>query len=222
MIRVRHLSIGYGDSPLLRDISFGMEPGECVLLAGANGCGKSTLLKTLAGVLPPMEGALEPFHAALVPTGIPKVRGFSTEEFIRTGCYTETDWKGAFSPPMRSRLEKAMELLGIGDLAERDISTLSDGEFQLACIATGLTRTCNLLLLDEPTAFLDVDNRIMVLRALKRAASETPVLFSSHDIRDAAPLADRIFAVTPGGTLEISDTDPSSKEAVLRRAFQSF
>ncbi len=232
MIRVSHLTIGYGSVAILKDLSFEIDPGECLLLAGPNGCGKSTLMRTLAGVLPPIEGSLpapsgtdgdagKGFHPVLIPTGIPKVRGFTTEEFIRTGCYTETDWRGAFPPAKERKMEKAADLLGIRPLLNRDIATLSDGQFQLACIATGLTRRCDLLLLDEPTAFLDVDNRIMVLRALKRAASEAPVLFSSHDIQDAAPLADRIFAISPEGALEISGQDSPSKEAVLRHAFKS-
>ena len=222
MIEVRHLTIGYGTSPLVKDISFEIGRDEFVLLSGANGTGKSTLMRTLSGILPPLKGSIGPFRAVLIPTGIPKVRGFTMAEFIRTGCYAETDWKGAFPPERERKMQEAADLLGIGNLLGRDISSLSDGEFQLACVATGMTRQCDWLLLDEPTAFLDVDNRVMVLQALKRIASETPVLFSSHDILDAMPIADRIFAITPERTFLSSGSDSFSKDAVLRQAFRSF
>ena len=119
MIEVRHLTIGYGTSPLVKDISFEIGRGECVLLSGANGTGKSTLMRTLSGILPPLKGSIGPFRAVLIPTGIPKVRGFTMAEFIRTGCYAETDWKGAFPPERERKMQEATDLLGIGDLLDK-------------------------------------------------------------------------------------------------------
>ena len=153
MLKVDHLTIGYDSRALVRDISFELAPGECVLLAGPNGTGKTTLLRTLAA-----EGVV------LIPTNIPKVKGFTVEAFVRTGCYRESDWRGRVSKKVERRMEEALKMLGIEELRKRDISTLSDGEFQKACLATGLTRRAEVLLLDEPTAHLDVENRIDVLR----------------------------------------------------------
>jgi len=113
-------------------------------------------------------------------------------------------------------MEEALKMLGIEGLKGRDISTLSDGEFQKACLATGLTRRAEVLLLDEPTAHLDVENRIDVLRTLREVARKTgtAVLFSSHDLHDALRVADRVFALTRDGRfLASADTD------VLRAAF---
>ena len=107
-------------------------------------------------------------------------------------------------------------MLGIEGLKGRDISTLSDGEFQKACLATGLTRRAEVLLLDEPTAHLDVENRIDVLLTLQEVARKTgtAVLFSSHDLHDALQVADRVFALTRDGRfLASAGTD------VLRAAF---
>ena len=244
-IQVDNLSIGYGDRILVRDISFEIVPGEVILLAGPNGSGKTTLLKRLSsgGVGPRnlrSQSDLRPSHkwappsnvprvaqfrgptppeVILIPTNIPKVKGFTVEGFIQTGCYAKSDWRGRISADAAGRLDAALELLGIKELKERDIATLSDGEFQKACLAVGLTRQAEVLLLDEPTAFLDVENRIGVLQALRDIARKTgtAVLFSSHDIHDAVQVADRVFALTRDGRFIASTQE--NRPAVLREAF---
>jgi len=214
IIEVRQLCLAYGPRVLCSDISFTLDRGECLLLAGPNGCGKSTLLKTLAT----RDGA----KSAFIPTGIPKVKGFTVEEFIRTGCYRESDWAGRLNGEAMERMQEALALLGLEARREQDISTLSDGEFQKACIAVGLTRHAQVLLLDEPTAFLDVENRIMVLRTLQEVTRRTgmAVLFSSHDLHDALQVAGRVLAFTPGGNF--LESQPQNREQVLQAAFPLF
>lgn len=169
-----------------------------------------------------LEGIPTSVNCVLIPTGIPKIKGFSVREFIRTGCYRESDWAGRLRKETEQRLEEALELLGMKELAERDISTLSDGEFQKACIAVGLTRQAQVLLLDEPTAFLDVENRLMVLRTLRDVAAKTATaaVFSSHDLHDALQVAHRVLAITPDGRLV--ESGEKNREAVLKEAFPKY
>ena len=186
MIKIENLSAGYGADVIVRSFSLTVQEHECILLSGRNGSGKTTLMKTLAGVLKPLSGTLPEAEIIMVPTRIPKIKGFTVREFV---ALTSKDLPA---------VERALKILQIEDLADTDISTLSDGQFQKACIATALTRRADLILLDEPTAFLDTENRIQVLQAIKEAAlkSGSSILFSSHDLYDARKVADREISLT--------------------------
>ena len=179
-------------------LSFCYADGQCVMLRGRNGSGKTTLMKTLAGLLPPISGSFEAGgEVILVPTRIPKVKGFTVGEFVRTGMLAEY---GSFRKPNQEAektFEDALQMMELESLAGKDISRISDGEFQKACIAAALTRKANVLMLDEPTAFLDVENRVMVLQTLQRLAHDTgtTVIFSTHDIHDGALYSDAVLAL---------------------------
>ncbi len=179
-------------------LSFCYDDGQCVMLRGRNGSGKTTLMKTLAGLLPPISGSFKAGgEVILVPTRIPKVKGFTVEEFVRTGMLAEY---GAFRKPDKEAekaAEDALRMMELETLAGKDISRISDGEFQKACIAAALTRKANVLMLDEPTAFLDVENRVMVLQTLQRLAHDTgtTIIFSTHDIHDGALFSDAVLVL---------------------------
>lgn len=196
-----NLVIGNDGRALTKKMSFRIGVGECILLCGANGIGKSTLLRTLAGIIPAVSGEIgmreRSSRVILVPARIPKVPGFSVTDFVATSCYRESDWLGRLPAKIRGRISETLETLGIGNLAGRDISSLSDGEFQKAAIATALLQQADVVLLDEPTAFLDVDSRESALCTLREVTLEkhVSIIFSSHDIHTAAKYCTRVFGM---------------------------
>ena len=170
-----------------------------------------------------------PVRVILVPARIPKVPGFSVTDFVATSCYRESDWLGRLPAKIRSRILETLETLGIGHLAARDISSLSDGEFQKAAIATALLQQAEVILLDEPTAFLDVDSRESALCTLREVAlrKQVSIIFSSHDIHTAAKYCTRVFGMQGGderGLAELIDTGPGctreQRDAVFSRCFR--
>lgn len=260
-----NLVIGNDGRALTKKMNFRIGVGECILLCGANGIGKSTLLRTLAGVIPAVSGEIvmrgrsdgaadrmsahqtggsagteerqkgRPVRVILVPARIPKVPGFSVTDFVATSCYRESDWLGRLPAKIRSRILETLETLGIGNLAARDISSLSDGEFQKAAIATALLQQAEVILLDEPTAFLDVDSRESALCTLREVVlkKHVSIIFSSHDIHTAAKYCTRVFGMRVGddsdmgngrSLAELIDTGPGctreQRDAVFSRCFR--
>lgn len=171
----------------------------------------------------------------LVPARVAKVPGFSVTDFVATSCYRESDWLGRLPAKIRGRISETLETLGIGHLAGRDISSLSDGEFQKAAIATALLQQAEVILLDEPTAFLDVDSRESALCTLREVAlgKHVSIIFSSHDIHTAAKYCTRVFGMKVGddsdmgngrSLAELIDTGPGctreQRDAVFSRCFR--
>lgn len=192
MLQAENLIVGYKKA-ICGPLSFSFEDGKCIMLTGPNGSGKSTLLKTLTGLIPIVSGKFSSSgRVVMVPTRIPKVKGFTVKEFVLTGMFQSSGMFGRLRPAAEKTADEAIETLGLGSLASQDLSKISDGEFQKACIATALTNEASVLLLDEPTAFLDVENRKMVLSTLQSLArkSGTTVMFSTHDIYDGAKYSD--------------------------------
>lgn len=200
LIQVRNLAIGYKGRQLFTDISFDICKGDVVLLCGANGSGKTTLLKALVNVASEVE-------TAMIPTRIPKVKGFTLNEFIRLTCLNTPDAKP----------EEALRKLSLSHLADRDISTLSDGEFQKGTIAAAIAKGAEVLLMDEPTAFLDAENRKKVLTALKMLCEKTgtAVIFSSHDLHESLEVCNKVIALGADRQCRISSEDFSATVAAI-------
>lgn len=202
LLDIKGMTIGHRGRTLYSGVDIEIRESECIMLCGANGSGKTTLLKALAG----MKGE----EIVMIPTRIPKVEGFTLREFIRISCFSQSDFAGRLSPEQESRIDQALETLGLQHLAQQDISTLSDGEFQKGSIAAALVRKAAIILLDEPTAFLDAENRINVLKTLKHLCStpEKPaVIFSTHDLHDGLAVCDKVVALGSDGIVRTSKTD---------------
>ncbi len=213
-----NISLAYGEKVLCEGISLSLpiDGGALVLLCGANGSGKSTLLRKIAS---------ECQGAVMIPTGIPKVKGFTLRQFVETGCYRESTWSGRLSDDLKSRISAALNALGLDEKAGQDISTLSDGEFQKACIAVALTIGGDVILLDEPTAFLDPENRLAVLSALRKIADAgKTVIFSSHDLADAMKHCTATWALGVDKKFHKSDENGAQKciESIFLSTFERY
>ena len=232
MLRTSNLSIGFDhSSPLLQGVDLSIGKGECILLCGANGSGKTTLMKTLCGEMAPLEGKIvREGEVIMIPTRIPKVRGFRVKDFILSSLPGARSWSPAVGPLEKERERRAVELLSIESLEERDLSTLSDGEFQKCCIAAGLGRLLvdgkegmkeGLILLDEPTAFLDVDARREILSTLGSLSRNEgiSVLFSSHDLPDSLSQAERVLVVARDRRLVSSSGSPEERLCAIAQGF---
>ena len=210
LIHIDRMRIGHGKNVLYKDISLDIHAGDCIMLCGANGSGKTTLLKAVAGMQD------TECRVTMIPSRIPKVKGFTVKEFVKVSCFKQTDMTGNLSEPDKAAMENAMERLGIAHLKDRDISTLSDGEFQKACIAASLVQHARVILLDEPTAFLDAENKVSVLQALAKLCEEKDspaVIFSTHDLTEGIKACSRMIALGADGVFRIADK-ADAEEAV--------
>ena len=210
LIHIDRMSIGHGKNVLYKDISFDIHAGDCIMLCGANGSGKTTLLKAVA--------ALQDTECkvTMIPSRIPKVKGFTVRDFVKVSCFKQTDMAGKLSEQDETALSDALARLEITHLKDRDISTLSDGEFQKACIAASLVQHARVILLDEPTAFLDAENKVSVLQALAKLCEEKDspaVIFSTHDLTEGIKACSRMIALGADGVFRIADK-ADAEEAV--------
>ena len=201
LLDVKGMTIGHRDRALYSGADIWLREGDCVMLCGANGSGKTTLLKMLAEMKDSQGGEI-----VMIPSRIPKVQGFTLREFVRISCYRQSDLGGRLSSGQEARIDGALASLGLEELSSRDISTLSDGEFQKGSIASALVRQASVMLLDEPTAFLDAENRIGVLKTL-RALCDAPddrgfrpaIIFSTHDLHDGLAVCNKVMALGSDG-----------------------
>ena len=210
VLSCRGLSVGYHKKEILSDMDSDFPVGTMTVLIGANGSGKSTLLRTLAGQQRALAGAIvldgRPLveynkaqlarSRAIVSTVRDGGGGLTVEETVAVGRYAFTGWTGMLSAEDRKIVAESMDVLGIGQFRNRYLASLSDGERQKVMVARALAQQTSLIILDEPTAFLDVAARIEIMRVLRRLAERgRTIILSTHDIAPAVSQADMILAV---------------------------
>ena len=211
----RELAIGYGKTPLLSDICLGVQPGQILTLIGPNGAGKSTLLRTLAGQLAPMGGTVllagkdltaytgteRAKKLALMAPHSRRMELTTCFDFVSAGRYPYTGRLGILSAEDRQQVHRALELVGAAQLADRDFNRISDGQRQRILLARALCQQPEVILLDEPTSFLDIKGKIELLTILKELAhtGQLAVILSLHELELAEKIADTVVCVSPGG-----------------------
>lgn len=209
--------------------------GELVCLIGPNGAGKSTLLRTMAGLQPPLAGSpllggrpLSRLSAreramgvAVVLTERLSAPDLRVRELVALGRAPYTGWGGGLQPEDEQAVDRALEQVQAQELAARKLHALSDGEYQRVMIARALAQDTPLLLLDEPTAHLDVLHRMEVLRLLRRIARQSgkAVVLSTHELQLALQAADLLWLQLPEGRVVSGSADRLVAEGWLERHF---
>lgn len=233
-LSAENLAIGYGRTTVGAGISLELAPGETLCLLGPNGGGKTTLFKTLLGLLPPQAGRVaydgEDLSSwsrkrlaqtvAYVPQAHVAFFPFAVREVVLMGRAARI---GLFEMPGvadRVAAERALESLGIGHLAERTYTELSGGERQLVLIARALAQEPKVLVMDEPTASLDLGNETGVLEQVRAlSASGLAVVLSTHDPDHAFLCADRVALLHRGGLVALGTPDETVTPERLERLY---
>lgn len=207
------------------DLSFSLNAGEMVCMLGPNGCGKSTLLRTLAGLQPALSGTFthcDAKNVALVLTERLSMDNTTVHDVVAMGRYPYTSFLGGLTDTDEQIIDEALGAVGFDTLPFREgkgvglspFNAHSDGEKQRILIAKALAQQTPIILLDEPTAHLDLPHRILILRLLRNLAHEQgkTVLISTHELDLALALSDRILLMTPGKGVQL-DTAANLKKA---------
>ncbi|TCK25667.1 ABC transporter ATP-binding protein [Pseudonocardia endophytica] len=234
---VRELAVGHSRRRTLDGVTASAAPGELTLLLGPNGSGKSTMLRTLAGLLPVHAGSAtldgESLFAMPAPRRARRIGVVLTDrpdggmltgrEVVALGRHPYTGPLGSLTADDRAEVDDALDAVGAAGLAGRRLHQLSDGERQRLLVARALAQRPALLLLDEPSAFLDVSARVSLLGTLRRLAHEQGlcVLLSTHDLELGLRLADAAWLIDTGGTVRTGTPDELAGSGAIGRVFDT-
>lgn len=235
------LNIGYAQDSaercIAKDLNLSIKPGQLVCLLGPNGVGKSTLIRTLAGMQAPLAGQVQIAGQNFV--GIPPrerarlVSVVLTESIaagmmdvytmVSLGRHPYSGWFGSLNSRDRKRIEWALEAVGATQLVTRQVAELSDGERQKVSIARALAQETQVMLLDEPTAFLDLTRRVELMTILRNLShsEKLGLLLSTHDLDLALRFADRLWLLTPNGQLIDGYPEAIAMSDDFARVFES-
>ena len=213
-LRTQTLSAGYEGKAVLTDVSFAVRAGEILALIGPNGAGKSTLLKTVAGLLPPVKGSVvlngTPLSEtdrqtiaktlAIVTTGRIQAERMTCADVVANGRYPYTGRLGVLSERDHAAVSEAMSLVHVTELAERPFSKISDGQRQRVMLARAICQEPGVLVMDEPTSFLDVNHKISFFTLLKQLVKDRriAVVLSLHEIELASHVCDTVLCLRDG------------------------
>ncbi len=222
-VELHHLTLGYGSRVLVAEASVGFGWGELTALIGRNGTGKSTLLRTIAALAKPQSGRItiqgEDINSlsrkeiaariAFVSTEDVRVQNLHVWDVVSLGRAPYTNWVGRLTQEDEEVVRRSLALVGMSGFEEASMDSLSDGERQRVMIARALAQDTPIILLDEPTAFLDLPNKYEVCLLLKKLAHREGkcIIFSTHDLSIAIEICDTIAMIEGGkfhhGTAEM-------------------
>lgn len=214
ILRTDSLTVGYGEKAVVAALTLRAEAGKLLTLIGPNGAGKSTILKTLIRQLEPLGGAVWlsgrelkslsqtelARESAAVLTERPRPELMRCFDVVAAGRYPHTGRLGTLSAHDRAVVQETMELVGLEEIAEQDFERISDGQRQRVMLARALCQEPKLLVLDEPTSFLDIRNKLEFLHLLRMLARERhiAVIMSLHELDLAQKFSDEIVCIRDG------------------------
>lgn len=234
-LEARHLTLAYDGPAVVDDVTLTIPPGRITTLVGRNGCGKSTLLRALARLMKPRGGAVHLDGASIagvptrevarrlgiLPQGPVAPEGLTVRELVAQGRYPHQGWFQQWSDEDERMVERALALTGMAGLAARPVDTLSGGQRQKAWIAMALAQDTELLLLDEPTTFLDMAHQMEVLDLLAdldRQEGRTTVMVL-HDLNQACRYAHHLVAIKDGRVFAEGPPNSVVTEELIRAVF---
>ena len=225
-ISTNKLSIGYGATIVQRDLTFSLNAGEMVCMLGPNGCGKSTLLRTLAGLQPALSGDYthgDAKNIALVLTERLSMDNTTVHDVVALGRYPYSSFLDGLTKEDEAIIADSLKQVGFEhlDISNTFFNAHSDGEKQRILIAKALAQQTPIILLDEPTAHLDLPHRILILRLLRTLAHEQgkTILISTHELDLALALSDRILLMTPKKGIQLDTAERLRKTDAFTEAF---
>jgi cobalamin transport system ATP-binding protein len=233
-INISSLNIGYVNSTVLENINITTSSSKLICLIGRNGQGKSTFLKTISGLLPPLKGSIkfnnkdissysEKERAKLLSVVLTTkidIGNITVEEFIHFGRYPYTNWFGINSKSDQTEIENAIQFCGLNEFKNRKYAELSDGEKQKVNIARAIAQNTPIIVLDEPTAHLDLVNKIEILKLLKELVDKQKkmILISTHQIELALQLCDELWVLN-NSRIEVGTSDSIIESGTLNKIF---
>ena len=237
ILEAQNLSIGYrANRVVAQGLDLALHSGELACLIGPNGVGKSTLMRTLAGMQHPLAGRVALMgvdvqgmkaterarRLSVVLTEKMQVGLLTGYELVALGRHPHTGWTGQLSQHDEEVIRWALQAVSAEAIAARRIAELSDGERQKLMIARALAQEPAAMILDEPTAFLDLPHRVEIIRLLRRLAAETgrAILLSTHDLDLALRSAQKIWLMS-GGIVEIGAPEDLVLSGAFERTFQT-
>lgn len=234
VLQAEKLSLSYDTVSIVELLDLQTPSGEITALIGPNGCGKSTLLRGLARLLKPQHGSVlldgRTIHTistkqlakelGILPQAPTAPEGITVRELVAQGRYPHQDWFQQWSQADEDALQRALTLTNLTALSERIVDTLSGGQRQRAWIAMTLAQQTDILLLDEPTTYLDLAHQLEVLDLLLQLNAEgKTIIMVLHDLNHAAHYANHLVALSAGKIVAQGKPDEVVTEAIVKNVF---
>lgn len=234
-LRTEGITLAYDETVIIDGLTVAVPEGEITSVVGPNGCGKSTLLRSLARLMKPRGGAIYldgdaishlptrevARRLGILPQSPTAPEGLTVRELAAQGRYPHQSWLRQWSREDEGAVERALEITGIVELADRPLDTLSGGQRQRAWISMALAQETATLLLDEPTTFLDMAHQLEVLELLARLNREErrTILMVLHDLNNAARYSHHVIALSKGGVFVAGPPREVVSPELLREVF---